>query len=164
MLKARVALIFSGMPKSKTQNIVWMFQEREATTKANPGIEPPQYLVGTTAMIGVGYNLTKARRLVQMEPEWFDREQKQAKRIINRIGAIGITSTYSLVSTGSTIEEAINDRQGRRKPWLDLTLDPDKFDDRVLKHRTGVDEEDIDDDYVAAEDMAGEEALEVRYA
>ena len=93
-----------------------------------PGIEPPRYLVSTTRLIGVGYTFYRAKRLVQMDPEWYYRDHVQAMKRINRIGQTQPTSIYILRCVGSEVERTIYDRQYKRINLVNIILDPEKFD------------------------------------
>ena len=136
-------------------DIIWMFQEDPATMARYPGIEPPRYLVSTTRLIGVGYTLHKAKRLVQLDPEWYHLTHEQAKKRINRIGQLKPTSTYTLRCVGSEVERTIFDRQHRRTNLVNMALDPDKFDSGGLQRHTGEDDkhnEKDDDDVIPTVD------------
>ncbi|MCJ1467868.1 hypothetical protein MMC07_006493 [Pseudocyphellaria aurata] len=99
--KAPVALIHAGLPKPKVHTIVGLFRGEKKVVAQNPNDVPPQYMVGTTSLVGVGYTLTKARRLVQLDPEWLQRDEDQARKSINRITQTSQTYTCSLLSIGS---------------------------------------------------------------
>ena len=144
--KAPVAYIYGGMQKSLVMDIIWMFQEEPETMSRYPGVTPPRYLVSTTRLIGVGYTLHKAKRLVQLDPEWMHRDQEQAKKRINRIGQNKPTSTYTLRCVGSEVERAIYDRQHRRTNLFNMALDPDKFNQEGMQPGIGDDDEADDED------------------
>ena len=155
---APVALIHSGMQKSLVMDIIWLFQEDPATMARYPGIEPPRYLVSTTRLIGVGYTLHRAKRLVQMDPEWYYRDHVQAMKRINRIGQTQPTSTYTLRCVGSEVERTIYDRQHRRTNLVNMALDPEKFD--LGRSQQGIGDDgnanekgDDDDDTIPASDL-----------
>ena len=154
---APVALIHSGMPKSLVMDIIWLFQEDPATMARYPGVEPPRYLVSTTRLIGVGYTLHKAKRLVQVDPEWYWRDHEQAKKRINRIGQTKPTSTYTLRCVGSDVELTIYDRQNRRTNLVKMALDPARFDQGRLQVGIGEDGDksnDREDEIIDPADLA----------
>jgi SNF2 family DNA or RNA helicase len=142
--KARVALIHGKMDKSRVQKIVWLFQEDD--TNDTTLEESPQYLVGTTKLIGVGFTMTKARRLVQLDPEWMSRDEQQARKRINRITQKGQTYTYALYSEGSQVEQMIHDRQNRRAHMMNLALDPNLTNVSKVTRGIGDDEDDNSDE------------------
>lgn len=142
------------MSKSTVMDVVSLFQEDAVAMKNFPTITSPQYLVGTTRLIGVGYTLHKARRLVQLDPEWMERDQEQAKKRINRIGQKEATFTYMLRCVGSAVEETIYDRQNRRTHLVRMALDREDFSQDELKPGVDSDEE---DDKVSMEE-GGDEA------
>ena len=100
----------------------------------------PQYIVGTTKLVGLGYTMTEAKRLVQLDPEWMGRDELQARKRINRITQTARTYSYSLCCPESKVEEVIFDRQGRRGHMLALSLDPANIDGRDITRGIGDDE------------------------
>ena len=91
----------------------------------------PRYLVGTTKLSGVGPTLTKARRIVQLDPEWLLRDEHQARKRINRSTQTGQTYSYSVHCTDSVAESMIFDRQNRRENLMKLALDATNTDLQV---------------------------------
>ena len=53
-MKAPAALIHARLDKARLHNIVGLFQEDPEIVARFPDDVPPQYLVGTTKLIGVG--------------------------------------------------------------------------------------------------------------
>ena len=119
-----MALLHAGLPKSRFHDIVGLFQEHKEVADRFCNDVPPQYLVGTTKLLGVGLTLTKARRMVQLDPEWLLRDELQARRRINQITQTGQTYSYSLRCIGSNAKNMIADRQNRRDLLLKQALDP----------------------------------------
>lgn len=105
----------------------------------------PQYIVGTTKLIGVGYTFIKARRMVQLDPEWMVRGEEQARKRINRITQLRQTHTYALIAEDSDVEKIIHDRQERRSYMIELALDPANVRDDNIARGIGDDENDLDD-------------------
>lgn len=130
------------MSKLKVMDIIWLFQEEPNAKARYPTVPTPRYIIGTTKLIGVGYTLHRAKRLIQLDPEWMERDQEQAKKRINRIGQRQTTHTYTLQCIGSEVEQAIYDRQNRRTHLMKVALDPDKFAEGSLKRGVGDDEDD----------------------
>lgn len=93
--------------------------------------------------------MTKAKRLMQLEPEWMDRDERQARKRINRVSQTELTHTYALIFERSRIEEIIQDRQARRAYILKLVLDSANLQiDVVTREVKDVkdDKDDKDDD------------------
>ena len=107
--KADVALIHGGLDKSRSQDIMWLLQEDPATMEKYLHDVSPQYLVGTTQLIGMGYTLTKVKRLVQLDPEWMERDELQARKRTNHITQHEETHSYSLRCPESRVEVMIFD-------------------------------------------------------
>jgi len=141
----RLVLIHAGLSKSTAIEIIWLFQEEPTAIGRNTDIPPPQYIVSTTKLIGVGYTLHRAKRLVIIDPEWMDRDHEQAKKRINRIGQTEKTFTYALRCVGSEVEETIYDRQNRRTHLVRQALDPDNFAQDTYTRGVGNDTDDDDD-------------------
>ncbi|MCJ1267527.1 hypothetical protein MMC22_007412 [Lobaria immixta] len=99
---AEVALIHSQLKKNVATSIVNLFQEDPQEIVENPKAKPPQYIVGTTSLIGQGITLTAARRLVQMEK--------------NK------SYTYQPYCVGSTVEENLFDQV-----LTNVEIDDEKF-------------------------------------
>ena len=76
-----------------------------------------RFLIGTSRLLGVGLQLTRACHVVLMEPDEFVREM-QAYARVHRIGQKNLMShSYRLIDSGSEVEEAILKRQKDRKEW-----------------------------------------------
>ena len=87
----------------------------------------------------MGYTFYKAKRFVQVDPEWYWRDYKQAKKRINRIGQIKPTSTYILRCVGSDVKLTIYDRQNKRINLVKIILDFARFDQGKLQVDIGED-------------------------
>ena len=122
-MNATVALASSKIDKGKLHAIVGLFQEDRSAIEKHPYEVPPQYLVGTTRVLNVGFTLTKAIRLVQLDPEWLFCDKLQAQKRINRISQTEETYTYSFICEGSMVETLINERQVQRLYLLNKALD-----------------------------------------
>ena len=91
------------MDKNLFHNVVGLFREEREVVARYPNDVPPQYMVGTTKLLGVGLTLTKARRMVQLDPEWLLRDELQGRKRIDRIDRVTQTCqtyTYSLLVMG----------------------------------------------------------------
>ena len=125
---AHVALVFAGISRPKFKVIIDLFQEDPETLRKYSNIHPPQYIVGTTKLIGVGLTLHKARYVVQMEPEWMKRDELQAAGRVNRVGQLRDTFTYLIFNQSSRVERIVARRSTRRTELLKLALDPNIVD------------------------------------
>lgn len=138
---AEVALIHSQLKKNIVTSMVNLFQEDPQEIAENPKVKPPQYIVGTTSLIGQGITLTAARRLVQMEAEWYVRDERQARKRINRIPQKKKTYTYQPYCVGSTVETVIINNQMRRENLFDKVLTNVEIDDEQVRLNMGDDDE-----------------------
>ena len=74
-----------------------------------------QILIGTTRLIGVGLQLTRAANLVLMEPDYEFYRELQAVARVHRIGQRNLRSySLRLIDEGSEIENRIVKRQEQR--------------------------------------------------
>jgi len=76
------------------------------------------FLIGTSRLLGVGLQLTRACHVVLMEPDnEFVREMQGYARV-HRIGQKNpLSRSYRLIDSGSEVEEAILKRQRDRKEF-----------------------------------------------
>ena len=65
----KVALIDNRLPKAAVADVYGLFNNNLIVKDRYPKKELPQYLVGTTKLLGIGYNLTRAHILVIFDPE-----------------------------------------------------------------------------------------------
>ena len=138
VLQIPVALIHAGMSAIKRQQTVWLFQGLPHVVVEFAGEAVPQVIVGTTRLIGEGYTMTAAQRLILLEPEWLKRDEDQVKKRINRIGQMKPTYTYSLHCPESTVEVTIFDRHARREALRKLALDSVGVEEEVIKREEDV--------------------------
>ena len=89
--------------------------------------------------------MTKARRLVQLDPEWMAQDELQARKRVNRLPQTGQTHTYALIAIGSDVERVIHDRQYRRSYMIEMALDPANIKDSDIKRGVGDDADDLED-------------------
>jgi SNF2 family DNA or RNA helicase len=82
-----------------------------------------RFLIGTSRLLGVGLQLTRACNVVLMEPDnEFVREMQGYARI-HRIGQKNpLSRSYRLIDSGSEVEEAILKRQKDRKEFAGRAL------------------------------------------
>jgi SNF2 family DNA or RNA helicase len=75
-----------------------------------------RFLIGTSRLLGVGLQLTRACNVVLMEPDNEFVREMQAYARVHRIGQKNpLSRSYRLIDSGSEIEEAILKRQRDRK-------------------------------------------------
>lgn len=133
-----VALFTQKFDKPTLHKIVQAFHDRPEALAKHSEKRGPQYIVGTTKLIGIGIDLTASVRLIQFEPEWNERDHAQARKRINRIGQTSETHTYALHTTNGKVEHMIFDRHARRLYMNDLALKPDKFTDANISAFDGL--------------------------
>ena len=113
--------------------IVGLFQEEPKVVNNWPKLTPPRFLVGTIKLLGVGFTLTRARRLVQLDPEWLLRDKHQARKWINQISQTGQTYTYSVHCIDSVAKSMIFNCQNCRKNFKNLAFNATNIDLTVRK-------------------------------
>lgn len=109
------------MKKPEITTICALFNGDPEVRQLYPDEPPPQFLIGTTTLLGTGYNLTGGHIIVQFDPEWTQREQQQAIHRVWRIGQIREVLSYNFHTEGSLVEETIWNRQIRRQVWVELS-------------------------------------------
>lgn len=104
------AMVVATTPDRHT--LVARFQGDENEEKENE----PTILVGTTGVLGAGVSLTRAFRIVLVEPSFMERDEQQAFARIRRIGQRN-EQTYAtrLVTLASPCEGRIRRRQYIRR-------------------------------------------------
>lgn len=89
--------------------------------------ESPRILVGTVALLGVGYTCTRAFRLVLTGPEWLNKIEAQAKARIRRIGQRNLhTFTYRLICEDVKVEQGIVHRHLLRQQFDEMASNVQK--------------------------------------
>jgi SNF2 family DNA or RNA helicase len=77
-----------------------------------------RFLIGTSRLLGVGLQLTRACNVVLMEPDNEFVREMQAYTRVHRIGQKNpLSRSYRLIDSGSEIEESILKRQKDRKEF-----------------------------------------------
>jgi len=77
-----------------------------------------RFLIGTSRLLGVGLQLTRASNIVLMEPDNEFVREMQAYARVHRIGQKNpLSRSYRLIDSGSEIEEAILKRQKDRNEF-----------------------------------------------
>ena len=137
-----MALVYAGMSKRRMHKIVRLFQEEPKVVNDFLKLTPPRFLVETRKLLGVGLTLTKARRLVQLDPEWLLRDEHQARKRINQISQTRQTYTYSVHCINSVAKNMIFDRQNCRENLKNLALNATNIDLTVRKVKRGIGEYD----------------------
>ena len=129
MLKKRVALIDSLIPKSVLNDIVEKFQSEASDSH--------QFIVGTTKIMGTGLTLTAASWMGILEPEWFAQDLTQARKRVDRIGQTKETTSILFTNSKCSAESQIIKRQRRRLNLNKDMLDINNFDATSLNRGTG---------------------------
>jgi SNF2 family DNA or RNA helicase len=76
------------------------------------------FLIGTSRLLGVGLQLTRACNVVLMEPDNEYVREMQGYARVHRIGQKNpLSRSYRLIDTGSEIEQAILKRQRDRREF-----------------------------------------------
>lgn len=76
------------------------------------------FLIGTSRLLGVGLQLTRACHVVLMEPDNEFVREMQAYARVHRIGQKNpLSRSYRLIDSGNEVEEAILKRQRDRKEF-----------------------------------------------
>ena len=112
----------AGLKGKRRADVVNFFQGQSSVRNEYVAEPIPDILVSTGYLIGTGWNLTRASKLVMMEPEWLQMVEEQAGKRINRIGATVPTTQYLLICPNSQIEDIIHDRQKRRAAITEMAL------------------------------------------
>ena len=105
-----MALIDNRLPKAAVADVCGLFNNNLIIKDRYPKEELPQYLIGITKLLGIGYNLTKAYILVIFDPEWMQREQDQVIYRIYRIGQQREYFIYYFQTECSVLKKSIWDR------------------------------------------------------
>lgn len=117
-----VILIHAKTPKR--QEIVNNFQgqlDKEGNLIVNEG--EPMILISTPKLVGLGLTLTRAFRLVLLEPAYVARDESQAYARIKIISQENPkTFTFRLFTKGSTLERNIKILQNRRMNLGDMSF------------------------------------------
>jgi len=111
------------MPLKEKSQVINAFTGHDERSKVDVKI-----LIGTTRILGVGLQLTRACNLVLMEPDHHFAHEIQAYARVHRIGQRNPTSfSYRLIDAESEIEQRILKRQADRKesPGKKVERDPE---------------------------------------
>ena len=99
------------------------FQETKDDTGALRNKATIDFIIGTPKTMGTGLTLTRAFRIVLMEPDWTTSVEEQGIGRIRRFCQRNpITYSYRLINLNSAIEQAILKRQNRRSKFANATL------------------------------------------
>jgi SNF2-related domain len=112
--KDRVGLVTGRMtPKEKSETINAFTGKEKVASKKDI-----QILIGTTRLLGVGLQLTRACNIVLMEPDHHFMRELQGYARVLRIGQRNPWSySYRLINESSEIEQRILKRQADRKEF-----------------------------------------------
>ncbi len=75
-------------------------------------------IVGTMRLMGTEINLTRARQIIIVDPEYTSYAEEQAEGRITRIGQINYTTAYFLVCYDIEIERRIKQRHRKRAKMI----------------------------------------------
>ena len=116
-----VALITSDLNADERAEIVQAFSDDQPLKNST---KSPDILIGTTTLIGQGFTLTRAFRLVIMGPEWLATDEEQCVGRIRRLGQKNkCTISYCLIEKGVKVEEGILNRHALRKEFEGMALE-----------------------------------------
>lgn len=126
--------MFSGsLSLAQRQRLVEGFQDdRNADESNNPDI-----LVGTVQTLGVGLTLTRASKVVLVEPDYVRKNEEQVFARVSRIGQRNSkTVAYRMICPEVQVEAMILERQRQRGVFQDLSYGADG--DGPLEDEEGV--------------------------
>jgi SNF2 family DNA or RNA helicase len=104
------------MKASERAEIVNGFTDAVDTKGKRKSQRDIRFLIGTSRLLGVGLQLTRACHVVLMEPDNEFVREMQAYARVHRIGQKNpVSRSYRLTDSGSEIEEAILRRQKDRR-------------------------------------------------
>ncbi|KAE9363422.1 hypothetical protein N431DRAFT_357289 [Stipitochalara longipes BDJ] len=116
--KDRVGVIAGRMKASEKSEIINGFTDAVDLKGKRKSKKDICFLIGTSRLLGVGLQLTRACNVVLMEPDNEFIREMQAYARVHRIGQKNpISRSYRLIDSGSEIEEAILKRQRDRKEF-----------------------------------------------
>jgi SNF2 family DNA or RNA helicase len=120
-----VASITGDMDTDDRADVVEAFNEDLKFKNSTNTIQrSPDILIGTTSLIGQGFTLTRAFRIILMGPEWLAGDEDQCVGRIRRLGQNNrCTISYRLIGKGVKVEEGILNRQALRKEFDRMALE-----------------------------------------
>jgi len=118
------------MPESKKEDIIFGFQHdkgrKEDLTLDVDVKNKCRIIVATSELMGVGFTLHRAHRVVLMEPDWTTAAEEQVYARIHRIGGLNqITWARRLITKDDTQEQEVIQRQTARNLATELVFNPD---------------------------------------
>ena len=117
-----MALVNTGLHGKRRSNIVNFFQGQPSLCKEYMGEPISDILTGTGCLLDTGWNLTRASKLIMINPGWLQKENMQVGKRINRIGASVPTTQFLLSCLYSQIEQIIYDRHKGRAAITEIAL------------------------------------------
>ena len=144
-MRRSVVLVHAGLRKVKVAEIVDIFQKGQDESTSSSGEEIPQFIVGSTRLLNVGFTLTAAKHVVIFDSEWLLRDELQAICRVSRIGQREQTATIKFVNVRSGIDMAIHDRQGARRMMYN-TVEAPLLLSSTEEIRVAIEEDGLNDD------------------
>jgi SNF2 family DNA or RNA helicase len=128
--RKKVAFMHSRLSIRERHEIIQGFEDARDGNGEYIQSNRPDILLGTTGILGTGFNCVRAFRLVLLEPDYVWYNEEQAVGRIHRYGQKNPqTFTYRLVCKESEVEAAIVDRQQKRKLFQRMTLERSRIDE-----------------------------------
>jgi hypothetical protein len=127
--KGRVGLMYANMSSAMRNATLEAFTDAMTENKQGDAVrkrkENIQFLIGTTAMLSKGLQLTRACNVVLMEPDHEFYRELQGYARVTRIGQRNPwTFSYRLIDDKSEVEKSILQRQRERGEFPGRVLKP----------------------------------------
>jgi len=123
--KDRVGLVTGRMTLKEKSETINAFTGKEKVASK----KDIQILIGTTRLLGVGLQLTRACNIVLMEPDHHFVRELQGYARVHRIGQRNPCSySYRLVDDSSEVEQRVLKRQADRKEFPGRKVVPGEFE------------------------------------
>lgn len=115
--------MYAGMNHRIRDSIIDGFQDEIDENGQYVSEVRPDFLIGSTEVLGTGHTCTRAFRVVLMEPDYKVSTERQAIFRISRFSQFNrATWSYHLFCQGLSVETAIMKRQQARLELSDMTF------------------------------------------